>query len=95
MKSFAETVRDDDRLLHGPQGKGEGLKQDDVDRMMTGRDMRAQAAASAAAASWREAEQQLPPAAGATAREGSGGFDQPETLTLAELDPIKRAALFG
>ena len=51
MKSFAETVRDDDTLLHGPQRRGDGLRQDDVDRMMTGREMRAQEAVSAAAAS--------------------------------------------
>jgi chemotaxis protein CheZ len=95
MKTFAETVREDERLLHGPQGKGAGLKQDDVDRMMTGRDLRAQAAASATASTLRDAEEQFPPEAGATARDHSGGFDQPEPLTLAELHPVKRAALFG
>jgi chemotaxis protein CheZ len=95
MKAFAETVRDDDRLLHGPQGKGDGLHQDDVDRMMTGRDTRAQAAASATASTLRDAEERLRPEAGGTAREGSGGFDKPEPLTLAELTAIKRAALFG
>ncbi len=45
MKAFADvTVRDDDRLLHGPQRHGDGLKQDDVDRMLKGRDGGARAA---------------------------------------------------
>ena len=57
MKAFANTVREDDHLLHGPQAGGEGLKQDDVDSMM-GTDTRAQAAVSAAAASLRESEGQ-------------------------------------
>jgi chemotaxis protein CheZ len=87
MKNFAETVRDD-RLLHGPQARDEGLKQDDVDRMMTGRETRAQAAASAAA-------EQLRPEASGSAGMDSGGFEKPEPLTLAELTAIKRAALFG
>ena len=57
--------------------------------------MRAQAAASAAAASLREAEDQLPHAAPWPAEGDSGGFEQPEPLTLAELTAIQRAALFG
>ncbi len=40
MKTFADTVRDDGHLLHGPQARGEGLKQDDVDSMMMGTDTR-------------------------------------------------------
>ena len=52
MKAFADvTVRGDDRLLHGPQRHGDGLKQDDVDRMLKGRDGRARAAATIASAS--------------------------------------------
>ena len=68
MKAFADvTVRGDDRLLHGPQRHGDGLKQDDVDRMLKGRRRRQ-----------------------VGARRSIG-----EPLTLAELDAIKRAALFG
>jgi chemotaxis protein CheZ len=95
MKNFAESVREDDRLLHGPQGKGEGLRQDDVDRMITGRETRAQAATSAAASSLRDVEEQLRPEASSAHREDSGGFDAPEPLSLAELAAVKRAALFG
>ncbi len=95
MKSFAETVRDDDTLLHGPQRRGDGLRQDDVDRMMTGREMRAQEAVSAAAASLLEADDQLPPEAPRPAGGDSGGFEQPEPLTVGELTAIQRAALFG
>ncbi|MGH7123876.1 MAG: hypothetical protein ACREFI_05850, partial [Stellaceae bacterium] len=51
MKSFAESVREDDRLLHGPAAKGDGLKQHDVDSMMISADTKAQAAVSATAAS--------------------------------------------
>jgi chemotaxis protein CheZ len=94
MKDFAETVRDDDRLLSGPQRKGDGLKQEDVDLMMTGRETRAQAAVSAAAASLHHSEEHLPPVPG-PAPENSGRFDRPEPLTLGALDPVKRAALFG
>jgi chemotaxis regulatin CheY-phosphate phosphatase CheZ len=94
MQAFAEAVRDD-ALLHGPQARGEGLKQDDVDRMLKGREARAQAAASAAAASLQEGEDQLASAAPSPAAGGGGGFEPPEPLTLAELHEIKRAALFG
>jgi chemotaxis protein CheZ len=94
MKSFAETVRDDDHLLGGPPKRGDGLKQEDVDRMMTGRETRAQAAVSATA-SFHHSEEPPPPSAPGPARAESGGFDRPEPLTLGELDPIKRAALFG
>jgi chemotaxis regulatin CheY-phosphate phosphatase CheZ len=95
MKTFAETVRDDERLLHGPQARDEGLKQVDVDRMMTGRETRAQAAASAAAASLRESDDQLRSGAPGSAGGDRIGFDKPEPLTLAGLTAIKRAALFG
>jgi hypothetical protein len=88
-------VREDDRLLHGPQGKGEGLQQDDVDRMITGRETRAQAAASAAASSLRDVEEQPRPEAGGAPRGDDRGFDTPEPLSLAELAAVKRAALFG
>ncbi len=96
MQAFADAVvRDDTRLLHGPQARDEGLKQDDVDRMLKGREAMAQAAASTAAASLRGSAEPLasePPSAGA---ESSGAFERPEPLTLAELNAAKRGALFG
>jgi chemotaxis regulatin CheY-phosphate phosphatase CheZ len=94
MKSFAATVRDD-RLLNGPTVKGDGLKQEDVDRLMTGLETWAQAAVSAATASLRHSEEPPPSSAPEPARAESGGFDQPEPLTLGALNPIKRAVLFG
>jgi len=95
MKSFAETLRDDDRLLSGPPKKGDGLKQEDVDLMMTGRETRAHAAAAAAAMSLSESETSYAPEPSGTAGAEGGGFDRPEPLTLGALDPVKRAALFG
>ena len=94
MHAFADTTRDDDVLLHGPQARGEGLRQDDVDRMMKGRDAMAQAAMSAAAAALRESEAMAAPEAPSAGREDEA-FEQPEPLTLAELDAVQRAALFG
>jgi chemotaxis protein CheZ len=72
MHAFAEAVRDDAALLHGPQPKGERLKQDDIDRMLHD------------AAGHRSSP----------AEDGSR-FERPEPLTLADLDAIKRSALFG
>ena len=69
--------------------QGEGLKQDDVDRMMKGRDARAQAAVSAAAASLRESEGTLRRRPRHRPLERRG-FEPPEPLTLAELDAVKR-----
>ena len=67
--------RDDEHLLSGPQGIGEGLKQDEVGRMLTGR------------AGPRRAGRPFPrPAA---------GFAAPDPLTFTELEPVKRATLFG
>jgi hypothetical protein len=86
MQAFAEAVRDDARLLHGPQGKGEGLKQDDIDRML--HDARAQAEAAAAADDRGRFEAQ------AVSEEGEV-FERPEPLSLADLDAVKLAALFG
>jgi hypothetical protein len=92
MKAFADVaVREDDRLLHGPQLRGKGLKQADVDRMLKGRDGRARAAATIASASLGSGD--VPGAAAAPS--DAAAFDRPEPLTLAELDAIKRAALFG
>jgi chemotaxis regulatin CheY-phosphate phosphatase CheZ len=94
MQAFAEAVRDDARLLHGPQTRGEGLKQDDVDCMLKGREARAPASASAAAVTLRGGEE--PPASRPPSpEEGGGAFEPPQPLTLAELDAVKRAALFG
>jgi chemotaxis regulatin CheY-phosphate phosphatase CheZ len=89
MKAFADvTVRRDARLLHGPQRHGDGLKQDDVDRMLKGRDGRARAAATIASASLQEGS-------ASPSSSERPAFDRPEPLTLAQLDAIKRAALFG
>jgi chemotaxis protein CheZ len=97
MRSFAESVRDQTGLLHGPQDGGEDVKQADVDRML--REARAQAAAEGG----RE-ESVLTAGPGAysaasdapSAAPGDGpGFERPKPLTLAELDADKRAALFG
>jgi len=87
MRSFAEQVRDGTGLLHGPQAQAEGLKQDDVDRMM--REARGQLGTAASAA---------PDEAGApsaSSAEPRAGFERPEPLSLAELDAVKRAAQFG
>ncbi|HEX2447400.1 MAG TPA: hypothetical protein VHK26_04345 [Methyloceanibacter sp.] len=92
MKAFADVaVRDDEKLLHGPQARGQGLKQDDVDRMLKGREGRARAATSMATASLQESEQ---PSSPASLSQGEV-FGRPDPLTLAELDAVKRAALFG
>ncbi|MBC8013253.1 MAG: hypothetical protein H7X74_04110 [Methyloceanibacter sp.] len=92
MQAFAEAVRDDS-LLHGPHASG--LKQDDVDRMLKGREARVQAAASAAAASLQLGEEPLVSAAPAPAAGDGGAFEPPEPLTLAKMHAVKRAALFG
>ena len=81
-KIEAVAAREDERLLHGPQPKGEGLKQDDVDRMLKGRD-------AAGRGTTTEGPASLPP------ENASAHFDRPEPLTLRELEAIKRAALFG
>jgi chemotaxis protein CheZ len=75
MKAFAESVRDEAGPLPGSRAIGEGLKQDDVDRML--REARGEAA---------------PPL---PSENESGAFERPEPLTLAELDAVQRAALFG
>lgn len=94
MKAFADVaVRDDDRLLRGPQPRGEGLKQDDIDRMLKGRDGRARAAATIASAALQEGDAAL--TASSPSPNDSPPFERPEPLTLADLDAIKRAALFG
>ena len=87
MRSFAEQVRDGAGLLHGPQAQAEGLKQDDVDRMM--REARGQLGTAASAAPDEAGAPSASPA------EPRAGFEWPEPLSLAELDAVKRAAQFG
>ena len=95
MQAYADAVvRDDTRLLHGPQARDEGLKQDDVDRMLKGREAMAQAA-STAAASLRGSAEPLASEAPSSAAESSGAFERPEPLMLTELNAAKRGALFG
>jgi chemotaxis protein CheZ len=79
-------TEDDDNLLNGPPKDGDGLKQHDVDAMLTqGRSLHAEAAPGHAAPSLPEG----------SAEPGSGRFERPEPLTLSELHAVKRAALFG
>lgn len=98
LEAFAGTaVREDTHLLNGPPRKGDGLKQDDIDRMLRSRDAKAQASTGLdeAGPSWKE-EPQVPKSS--YRAEGEGGsekFERPEPLTLAKLHAVKRAALFG
>jgi chemotaxis regulatin CheY-phosphate phosphatase CheZ len=87
MRSVAEQAREEERLLHGPAARDPGLKQDDVDRVL--RD--ASRALSAASESLGDNAAGMPAQGMAEAQ----SFERPEPLTLAELDAIKRAALFG
>jgi chemotaxis regulatin CheY-phosphate phosphatase CheZ len=87
MRSVAEQAREEERLLHGPAARDQGLKQDDVDRVL--RD--ASRALSAASESLGDNAAGMPAQGMAEAQ----SFERPEPLTLAELDAIKRAALFG
>jgi chemotaxis regulatin CheY-phosphate phosphatase CheZ len=87
MRSVAEQAREEERLLHGPAAHDQGLKQDYVDRVL--RD--ASRALSAASESLGDSVAGTP-AQGMTEAQS---FERPEPLTLAELDAIKRAALFG
>ena len=87
MRSVAEQAREEERLLHGPAAHDQGLKQDDVDRVL--RD--ASRALSAASESLGDNAAGMPAQGMAEAQ----SFERPEPLTLAELDAIKRAALFG
>ena len=73
-----------DDLLNGPPKDGDGLKQHDVDAMLTqGRSV--EAAPNRTAPSRPE---------GCHEPESSR-FERPEPLTLSELHAVKRAALFG
>jgi hypothetical protein len=86
-------VRDDTSLLHGPQARDEGVKQDDL--MLKGRNAMAQAAAATAAASLRGCAEPLASNALAAAAENSRAFERPESFALAELPVAKRGALFS
>ena len=93
MQTYAKTaLREEVDLLNGPQGTDKGLRQDDVDRMLS---LREQPPASGAA-------QQAPPrrpgepyVAGSRGAEDRGRFERPDPLTFAELEAVKRASLFG
>jgi chemotaxis regulatin CheY-phosphate phosphatase CheZ len=80
MEAFAEAAgREDGHLLNEPQRKGDGLKQDDVDHML----------------SQREAKAPSPAGLEASRPGAGGTFERPKPLTLAKLHAVKRAALFG
>jgi chemotaxis protein CheZ len=87
MQDFAAQMREEaSPYLDGPQPKGQGLRQDDVDCML--REARGKAApAEEAAAASQSTPEPSPPA--------GQDFERPEPLTLADLDAIKRVALFG
>jgi chemotaxis regulatin CheY-phosphate phosphatase CheZ len=81
MQSFASSaLREKADLFHEPHGKG--LKQDDVDRMLT---VREEVAATQEAASKTPHEPQ----------QSHDRFERPDPLTFAELEVVKRATLFG
>ena len=80
MEAFAEAAgREDGHLLNGPQRKGDGLKQDDVDHVLN----------------QREAKAPSPAGLEALRAGDGGTFERPEPLTVAELHAVKRAALFS
>jgi hypothetical protein len=74
-----ETGMREGRLVNGPQRRGEGLRQDDVDRVITERAGKPHGPESAAGASSAEPR----------------SFEPLDPLTIATLDAVKRAALFG
>ena len=97
-KLTAEVVQDvPDSLSRGPQGRGGGLKQDDVDAMLT-EDERLLPKRSRQSFGPAGDAKGAPPESN-TSRTGrtrsETGFERPEPLTLAQLQAVKRAALFG
>lgn len=97
-KLTAEVVQDvPDSLSRGPQGHGGGLKQDDVDAMLT-EDERLLPKRSRQSFGPAGDAKGAPPESD-TSRTGrtrsETGFERPEPLTLAQLQAVKRAALFG
>ena len=99
MEVLAEAaVPDEGHLLNGPQRRGEGLKQDDVDRVLWQRDAKTLGAAGLQAAAPAAPEAAAPVPSSPSPAEGEAGgeaFERPEPLTLAKLHAVKRAALFG
>ena len=93
MQAYAETtLREDSHLLNGPQSRGQGLKQADVDRvLLTPREQEPPRAAAPEAPSKTQQSPEVP----AARREGSGRFERPQPLTFPELQAVKRAVLFG
>ncbi len=92
MQAFAETTRREDaHLLNGPQSKGEGLKQAEVDRMMTARQQKPRDAGPERPAKVAEPRQ----APAASSPKDSVRFERPEPLSFPELQAVKRAVLFG
>lgn len=92
MQAFAQAAeRVDAHLTSGPQSPREGLKQDDVDRMLRRGHAPTPPAQSASTRDQGASESQGP----SGGQGGSGGFERPEPLTLARLHAVKRAALFG
>ncbi len=95
QSDFAQDVPDP--LLRGPQGRGEGLKQDDVDAMLTD-DERLLPKRSRQSFGPVGAAKGAAPESDRGRTEGTRsetGFERPEPLTLAQLQAVKRAALFG
>ena len=90
METLVEAASGDDApLLNGPQRIGEGLQQDEVDRMLTGRETAAPQPTPASAG-----DTPLQPLSRLDERE-TPGFARPNPLIFAELDVVKRATLFG
>lgn len=90
METLVEAASGDDApLLNGPQRIGEGLQQDEVDRMLTGRETAAPQPTPASAG-----DTPLQPSSRLDERE-TPGFARPNPLIFAELDVVKRATLFG
>ena len=85
-----------DPLMRGPQRRGGGLKQRDVDAMLVAEEIWP---AQARAAERGSAAGPAPERSGAYAPQPEAGepdrFERPEPLTLAKLHAVKRAALFG
>ena len=97
LSEFEETATGEiDPLLRGPQLRGDGLNQNDVDAMLVAEEIwpaqkpAVEPFAPAETAAFAERE----PAASRPAHEEVNRFE-PEPLTLAKLHAVKRAALFG
>ena len=85
MLAYAATsLGEEAHLLNGPQGRGKGLKQDDIDRMLTSREQRPGTDEAREAPSGTPQEPR-----------DEGRFERPDPLTFAELEAVKRASLFG